>query len=98
MVEAMACGTPVVALRGGAVDEVVHHGMTGFVSDDPADLPGLIDRAGEISPAACRAHAMNQFDVGKMVEGYENAFVEAIQRRSMLTIHIDPPMRSELSA
>lgn len=98
MVEAMACGTPVVALRGGAVDEVVMHGMTGFISDDPAELPELIDQAGDISPAACRAHALNNFDVSKMVEGYEKAFIETIQRRSTLTKHIELRRREELSA
>ncbi|CAN5868301.1 glycosyltransferase family 4 protein [soil metagenome] len=98
MVEAMACGTPVVALRGGAVDEVVHHGMTGFVSDDPAELPELIDRAGDISPAACRAHALNNFDIGKMVEGYEKAYIETLERRSRLTAHLDNNRRRELSA
>lgn len=75
MVEAMACGTPVIALRGGSVDEVVHHALTGFISDDPADLPGLIERAGEIHPADCRSRAMNLFDVSRMVRGYERAFL-----------------------
>ena len=39
MIEAMACGTPVVALRGGAVPEVVVDGVTGYICDDPAQLP-----------------------------------------------------------
>jgi glycosyltransferase involved in cell wall biosynthesis len=51
MVEAMACGTPVVALRRGAVPEVVADGVTGIVCDDPADLPAAIGRAGELRPA-----------------------------------------------
>jgi glycosyltransferase involved in cell wall biosynthesis len=81
MVEAMACGTPVVALRGGSVNEVVSHGTTGFSCDRPSELPFFIDRAGEISPAACREHAMSRFDVSKMVEGYERAFQEAVSAR-----------------
>lgn len=78
MVEAMACGTPVVALRGGSVNEVVAHGTTGFICDKPAELPSFIDRAGEISPSACREHAMSRFDVSKMVEGYEQAFQKTL--------------------
>lgn len=80
MVEALACGTPVIALRGGSVDEVVDHGVTGFISDDPAELPELIDRAGEIDPHACRDRAERLFDVSRMVEGYERAFLEALGR------------------
>ena len=82
MVEAMACGTPVVALRGGSVDEVVDHGVTGFICDEPADLPALIDRVGELSPAACRDHATERFDVPKMVAGYEEAFRTALGQPS----------------
>lgn len=67
---------------GGSVDEVVNHGVTGFICDDPADLPALIDRAGEISPAACRDHATQRFDVPKMVAGYEKAFRTALGRPS----------------
>jgi hypothetical protein len=72
--------------------------MTGFVSDDPAELPELIDRAGDIDPAACRAHALHNFDVSRMVEGYEKAFLETLQRRSGLTKHIELRRREELSA
>lgn len=50
MVEAMACGTPVVALRRGAVPEVVADGVPGIACDDPADLPAAIGRAGELRP------------------------------------------------
>jgi glycosyltransferase involved in cell wall biosynthesis len=81
MVEAMACGTPVIAIRGGSVNEVVRHGRTGFICDDAAELPQLIAMAGEISPAACRAHAKNKFDVARMVEGYEQAFLHSLERR-----------------
>lgn len=83
MVEAMASGTPVIALRGGAVDEVVEHGVTGFVCDDPAELPGLIHRAEELSPLACRARAAAYFDLSTMVAGYESVFRSAIQNQSI---------------
>jgi glycosyltransferase involved in cell wall biosynthesis len=52
MIEAMACGTPVVALRRGSVPEVALDGTTGYIRDDPADLPAAIDQAGSIDPAA----------------------------------------------
>lgn len=74
MIEAMACGTPVVALRRGSVPEVVADGVTGFVRDDPAELPAAIDAAGGIDPAACRRRVEDRFDVESMAAGYERAY------------------------
>jgi glycosyltransferase involved in cell wall biosynthesis len=78
MIEAMACGTPVVALRRGAVPEVVVDGVTGIVCDDPADLPAAITAARDLSPAACRAHVEDCFDAASMVGGYEAVYREAL--------------------
>ena len=55
MIEAMACGTPVVALNRGSVPEIVVDGVTGFVRDDPADLAAAMDKVGGIDPAALPA-------------------------------------------
>lgn len=74
MIEAMACGTPVVALRRGAVPEVVADGVTGFVRDDPADLPDAISKAGDLDPAACRRHVEENFDISIMASGYERTY------------------------
>jgi glycosyltransferase involved in cell wall biosynthesis len=74
MVEAMACGTPVVALRGGSVAEVVADGVTGFVRDDLDELPEAIERAGELDPEARRRHVAERFDVPVMVDGYEAVY------------------------
>jgi len=71
MVEAMACGTPVLALRRGAADEVIAHGRTGFVVDDEAALLQALAHVGEIDRAACRAHVANTFDCRHMASGYE---------------------------
>jgi glycosyltransferase involved in cell wall biosynthesis len=74
MVEAMACGTPVVALRRGSVPEVVIDGVTGFVRDRVEELAGAVERAGALDPRACRRHAAERFDVPVMVSGYEAAY------------------------
>ncbi|GGK00655.1 glycosyl transferase [Pilimelia anulata] len=81
MIEAMACGTPVVALRGGAVPEVLVHGETGFICDDPAELPAAMARVGEIDPAACRARVAAHFSAEKLALGYETAYRTALSRR-----------------
>ena len=78
MVEAMACGTPVVALPGGSVPEVVAHGVTGFVCRGPSELPAAIRRAETILPQACRERAAAHFSVDRMAEGYEAVYSEAV--------------------
>lgn len=86
MIEAMVCGTPVIALRGGAVEEVVEHGVTGFVLDDPDELPGAIARAHEIDPYACRERVERRFSTGLFAQGYEAAYRKAIELAKSRTI------------
>jgi glycosyltransferase involved in cell wall biosynthesis len=74
MVEAMACGTPVVALRRGSAPEVVEDGVSGFLRDDLEELPAAIERVGELDPAACRRRAAERFDLPVMVDGYEGVY------------------------
>ncbi|HVX55606.1 glycosyltransferase family 4 protein [Nocardioides sp.] len=74
MVEAMACGTPVVALRRGSVPEVVADGVSGIIVDRAEDLAAGIERAGDLSPFACRRHATGHFDLPVMAAGYERIF------------------------
>ncbi|MGY1857692.1 glycosyltransferase family 4 protein [Modestobacter sp. SYSU DS0290] len=78
MIEAMACGTPVVALRGGAVPEVVDHGVTGLVCETPADLPAALDAVRDLDPAACRARVAAHFSAEAMARGYEAAYRRAL--------------------
>jgi glycosyltransferase involved in cell wall biosynthesis len=84
MVEAMACGTPVVALDAGSVPEIVEDGVTGFVCEDLDDLAEGIKRADTIDPAECRRRAAERFDVSAMVDGYEAAY------RSVLSLARNP--------
>ena len=80
MVEAMACGTPVVALRRGAVPEVVADGVTGIVCDHPAELPQAIGRAGELRPASCRRRVRQRFDISVLAAGYERVYRQLLDR------------------
>jgi glycosyltransferase involved in cell wall biosynthesis len=79
MVEAMACGTPVIATPRGAVPEVIADEETGFIVgvDRYADeAAAAIQRLGEIDPRACRARVVDRFSKEAMVEGYERVFEE----------------------
>ncbi|MCE6996034.1 glycosyltransferase family 4 protein [Saccharothrix sp. S26] len=85
MIEAMACGTPVVALRAGAVPEVVVDGVTGLVRDDPEELVDALHDVRGLDPAACRAHVAAHFDVDGLGSGYEAAYRKALAGDGSLT-------------
>jgi glycosyltransferase involved in cell wall biosynthesis len=70
LIEAMACGTPVLATDRGAVGEIVVDGVTGFVRATAAELAPLIGRIGEIDRAACRRHVAENFSTDALVESY----------------------------
>jgi glycosyltransferase involved in cell wall biosynthesis len=78
MIEAMACGTPVVAMRRGSVPEIVVNGVTGITTDDPARLPAAIDLARSLDPAACRAHVTARFGTELMAARYEDAYLRVL--------------------
>ena len=74
MVEAMACGTPVVACPAGAAVELVENGVTGYLRDSIDDLVDAVASVGNCSPAACRAHVALNFSADAMVTGYERIY------------------------
>ncbi|NUT51956.1 MAG: glycosyltransferase family 4 protein [Saccharothrix sp.] len=84
MVEAMACGTPVVATRRGSVPEVVADGETGFVCDDHASLVAGLRRVDALSPDRCRAEAVRRFDVDLMAARYEGVYRGAVATTRLL--------------
>lgn len=85
MVEAMACGTPVVALKAGSVTEIVVDGVTGFVCERPEELPEAIKAAHHLDPAKCRDRA-TAFDIDRMVSRYEDVYLGAIEHRAALDL------------
>lgn len=70
VVEALACGTPVIATRRGSMPELIDHGVTGFLVDTPQEAIAAIARAGEIDRAACRRAVAERFSVGRMADDY----------------------------
>lgn len=74
MIEAMAAGTPVIALRDGSVPEVVEDGVGGFVCADVDEMVAAVGRLGEIDPEACRASVARRFSVEAMAAGYEAVY------------------------
>jgi len=74
MVEALACGTPVIAFPEGSAPELVQDGKTGFVVDDEHAMADAVRRLGEIEPAACRESCEERFGVPAVVRAYEDVY------------------------
>jgi glycosyltransferase involved in cell wall biosynthesis len=74
MAEAMACGTPVLALRRGSVPEVIEDGVTGFVRETEMELAAVADRVGELDRRDCRRRVEERFSVAAMTDGYETVY------------------------
>jgi glycosyltransferase involved in cell wall biosynthesis len=73
MIESMAAGTPVIALRRGSVPEIIIDGATGFICDDLDEMVEAVGWADQLDPSACRQHAAT-FDVTAMCRGYERVY------------------------
>jgi glycosyltransferase involved in cell wall biosynthesis len=74
MIEAMACGTPVIARPCGSVSEIVRDGVTGFIAETVDDLTAAVKRIDVIDRAACRRHVEERFTAAVMAEGYEAVY------------------------
>jgi glycosyltransferase involved in cell wall biosynthesis len=70
VVEAMACGTPVIAYNRGSMPELIDHGVTGFLVDTVEEAVAAIERVDEIDRAACRAAVAARFSVERMADNY----------------------------
>jgi glycosyltransferase involved in cell wall biosynthesis len=78
MVEAMICGTPVIAYPEGAAKEVVREGETGFLVGDEQAMAAAVSRLGEIDPARCREVTADRFDSAHVASAYAAAYRRAI--------------------
>jgi len=79
MIEAMACGTPVIAWRRASVPEIVEHGATGFHGTSVDELAGFVERAMALDRAAIRARARERFHVTRMVDEYLAVYADLLR-------------------
>src|SRR5680860_114959 len=80
MIEAMACGTPVIAFSRGSVSEVVKHGKTGFIVENEKEMVKAIKNIDQIKREDCRKHVEENFTIQKMVDGYEEVYEKVLSR------------------
>ncbi|PYJ38283.1 MAG: glycosyl transferase [Verrucomicrobia bacterium] len=82
MIEAMACGTPVIAYDGGAVSEVIEEGQTGFIVKGLQDATEAVRRVPELSRAYCREVFEKRFTATRMANNYLEVYERVICRNS----------------
>ena len=74
MIEALACGTPVIAYRNGATPEIIEHGVTGFLVANQEEAVDAAMRIGEIDRIRCRMRFEQRFTASVMADHYENVY------------------------
>jgi glycosyltransferase involved in cell wall biosynthesis len=81
MIESMACGTPVIATRHGAVPEVIEHGVSGLIVDNYRQMTAALEEADALDPLVCRRYVEERFAPERMVGDYVKAYRAAIEER-----------------
>ena len=79
MIEAMACGTPVIAYPRGSVPEVIEEGVTGFMVTDVDGAVRAVKRVGEIDRSKCRQHFEEHFDAARMAQDYLSIYQQLVR-------------------
>lgn len=80
VIEALACGTPVIAMNRGAMPEIIEHGVTGFLANNEEEFIEYMRRIDEIDPAECRRSVEQRFSADAMAEEYTARYHEVIRR------------------
>ena len=82
MIESMACGTPVIATRWGAVPEVIEHERSGIIVDDYREMADALGAADALDPLECRRSVEEHFSAERMVAAYVAAYTAMVEGSS----------------
>jgi glycosyltransferase involved in cell wall biosynthesis len=85
LIEALACGTPVLAYRRGSIPEIIENGVTGFVSENLSDMVAAVERLGEIDRQRCRAAFDQRFTADRMARDYVALYERIIEEQVAVT-------------
>ncbi|MEA5502884.1 glycosyltransferase family 4 protein [Halotia wernerae UHCC 0503] len=88
MVESMAAGTPVIAMKLGSTVEVIDHGKTGFLCNNIQECINAIDKVTKLDRYACRQYVENCFSIQQMTDGYEAVYQQVFAERFAQNGHL----------
>jgi glycosyltransferase involved in cell wall biosynthesis len=83
LIEAMACGCPVLGTNMGSIPELIAHGTSGFVLDTVEEMIDAVFEVEKLSRRACRAHVLERFTTKQMTDGYEELYRMALAERGL---------------
>jgi len=83
MIESMACGTPVIATRWGAVPEVIEHGVSGIIVESSGEMAAALEQADRLNPLECRRYVEDRFSAKRMVADYLAAYEQMLDPARM---------------
>jgi glycosyltransferase involved in cell wall biosynthesis len=92
MVESMAAGTPVIALRQGSTEEVIKNGRSGFICDTVEECIAAIPKAANLDRQRCRDYVLDSFSAQQMTDGYEAVYQQLLAKRFAQNGHLRTPM------
>lgn len=82
MIEAMACGCPVIAINKGSIPEVIKNKKTGFVVENDEEMADAVDKIKNIDRKFCREYALENFSAERMTSDYEKIYEKLLQAKS----------------
>jgi glycosyltransferase involved in cell wall biosynthesis len=93
LIEAMACGTPIIAYAHGSVPEIIEHGKTGFVVNSMDKAVEALRNIHLISREECRATFEKRFSDIVMAQNYMRLYERTLPKQSARAIHLTPAFR-----
>lgn len=88
LIEALACGCPVVAMNKGSIPEIVENGKTGYVVEDVDEMIEAVNQIYKIDRGYCRKYALEKFSARRMAEGYVRVYEKIISETKGNLNHI----------
>lgn len=86
-IEALACGTPILAYRRGSVPEIIDDGVTGFIAENINEMAAAVERVAGLDRRRCRQVFDERFTVSRMVRDYLHAYEQVVARESRASVH-----------
>lgn len=98
MIEAMACGTPVIAFRRGSVPEVIDEGVSGFIVSSVDEAVEAVGKSATLSRARCRETFDRRFTAARMARDYVSVYHRLLAARRPDELLLPPPRRGAITA